>query len=296
MHLKATFIITAILLILLSKDPIVFSALETESSGGSLPVSGNVPLPVPADTSAPSTSETPVAATPAVVVVAPSDPCLPGLYANWQEFSQDDTDKQRPEFKWLRIYIDRSNFELVLDGVRKDDSIEEIYRTHVALGDVNSPTPEGRFIINHVYCYPDVVFFGTETEPIPGLYNGFFAPLQICDEHGRCQRFRELGLHGFQASAIPPGRHISPATVGAVSAGCIRVPDPCKFKKALIKAAGLNGLKQNDRGAYHWFKKPVEVIIGDRHPDSDETNLVSILERGVTQVQEGLKSLLDVFR
>ncbi len=296
MHRTAALTIAAILLIILVKTPVVFSAVETESSRGSMPVDGNVALPGPADTSTTSSPETPIAPPPPAVVVAPSDPCLPGLYTNWQEFSQDDTDKQRSEFKWLRIYIDRLNFELVLDGLRKDDSIEEIYRTHVALGDVNSPTPEGRFIINHVYCYPDVVFFGTEPEPIPGLYNGFFAPLQICDEQGRCQRFRELGVHGFQASAIPPGRHISPDTVGAVSAGCIRVPDPCKFKKALIKAAGLNGLKQNDRGAYHWFKRPVEVIIGDRHPDSDEPNLVSIFERGVTQVQEGLKSLLDVFR
>ncbi len=38
--------------------------------------------------------------------------------------------------------LDRLNFELVVDGIRKDDSVEEIYRTHVALGDMHSPTPE----------------------------------------------------------------------------------------------------------------------------------------------------------
>ncbi len=230
------------------------------------------------------------------VPVAPEDPCLPALYTNWREFGQDDQSGSRPGFQGLRIFIDRLNFELVVDGIRKDDSVEEIYRTHVALGDMNSPTPGGRFVINHIYCYPDVVYFDAQGERVPGLYNGFFAPLLVCDEHGRCQRFRELGLHGFQASAIPIGRHISPATFGAVSAGCIRVPDPCKLKRVLIRGLGVGALKQNDRGCYHWLKKPIAVVIGDRYPGKDEPDLVSIFEQGLTQVGEGLKSLFDAFR
>lgn len=265
------------------------SLFERELASPSAPADTNCPLFSP-----PYTGEPP-AHRPSVPV-APEDPCLPALYTNWQEFGQDDQTGFRPEFSGLRIFIDRLNFELVVDGIRKDDSVEELYRTHVALGDMHSPTPGGRFVINHIYCYPDVVYFDAQGERVPGLYNGFFAPLLVCDEHGRCQRYRELGLHGFQASAIPVGRHISPATFGAVSAGCIRVPDPCRLKKVLIRTVGLGGLKQNDRGCYHWLKKPIEVVIGDRYPGTDEPNLVSIFEQGLTQVGDGLKSLLDVFR
>jgi hypothetical protein len=265
------------------------SLFESEFASPIAPRETNLPPFAP-----PSAIETPAHRTD--VPIAPEDPCLPALYTNWQEFGQDDQTGFRSEFIGLRIFIDRLNFELVVDGIRKDDSVEEIYRTHVALGEMNSPTPGGRFVINHIYCYPDVVYFDAQGERVPGLYNGFFAPLLLCDEHGRCQRFRELGLHGFQASAIPIGRHISPATFGAVSAGCIRVPDPCKLKRVLIQAVGVGALKQNDRGCYHWLKKPIEVVIGDRYPGMDEPNLVSIFEQGLTQVGDGLKSLLDVFR
>lgn len=300
MRRAVVFFFTGLLLLAMVKSACSIPDFDPENDPGSAaPKQGDIPA-TPDVTSPPPTVAPPVlestVPSPAVVE-APNDPCLPGLYTNWQEFSQDNSDGgPRPEFKALRIYIDRLNFQLVLEGLLKDDSVEEIYRTHVALGDVGSPTPEGRYVVNHIYCYPDVVFFDANAERVPGLYNGFFAPLLICDEQGKCQRFRELGMHGFQASAIPAGRHISPATVGAVSAGCIRLPDPCKFKKALMKAAGLGGLKYNDRGAYHWLKRPVEVVINDGYPDADDTNLASIIERGVTQVQEGLKSLFDVFR
>ncbi|MBI5249413.1 MAG: L,D-transpeptidase [Desulfomonile tiedjei] len=299
MHRTAVLLFTALLLAVILKSAGAMPAEDLGTSAQNLPSNETVSTDTPVDAIAPpppAPSAQEPTAHPPDVVIAPNDPCLPGLYTNWQEFGQDDTNVPKPEFKWIRIQIDRLNFELVLEGIRKDDSAEEIYRTHVALGDVNSPTPEGRFIINHIYCYPDVVFFDTQAERVPGLYNGFFAPLLICDEQGRCQRFRELGLHGFEALSIPNGRRISPATVGAVSSGCIRVPDPCKLKKAIIRTAGLGGLKQNDRGCYHWLKKPVEVVISDKYPDEDEPNLVSIIERGVTQMQEGLKGLLDVFR
>jgi hypothetical protein len=295
---KAALFLTAMLLMVVGTNSSLISAADPEPASESVPVRGDVSRATPAQTTPtpypePSVSEP--SAQPPTEVTAPYDPCLPGLYTNWLEFSQDDAGKMS-EFKWLRIEIDRLNFQLVLTGMRRDDSIEEIYRTHVALGDANSPTPQGRFIINHVYCYPDVVFFDASADRVPGLYNGFFAPLLVCDERGRCQRFRELGIHGLQAAAIPVGRHISPATVGAVSSGCIRLPDPCRFKKALIKAAGLGSMKQIDRGSYHWLKKPVEVVISDTPPDSEDLNLLSMFEHGVTQVQEGLKNLFDVFR
>jgi hypothetical protein len=290
-------LVIALFLTLILQIEALAYASDAQPAPEILPASGDTPSAAPQESNPTPSPEVPVsgpATQPPAKVEAPYDPCLPPLYTDWYEFSQDD--KPRYEFKWLRIEIDRLNFELVLAGIRKDNSIEEIYRTHVALGDVNSPTPEGRFVINHVYCYPDVVFFDTVADRVPGLYNGFFAPLLVCDDRGRCQRFRELGLHGFQSAAIPVGRHISPATVGAVSGGCIRLPDPCRFKKSLIRAVGLGSMKQNDRGSYHWLKKPVQVVIIDRRDDSEDLDLLSMFEQSVTQVQESLKSMFDVFR
>lgn len=252
------------------------------------------PVPSSIESQKPPQEPEPIYMPPALT--APNDPCLPQLYTNWQEFAQESRENRGFEFKIIRILIDKNRFELLVEGTTNDNAVYDIYRTFIALGDVHSPTPDGSFLINHIYCYPDVVFFDTSGQPVPGLYNGFFAPLLACDAEGKCQRHRDLGIHGFQAAAIPPGRHISPATFGAVSAGCIRVPDPCSLKKAIIAAAGVGPLKQNDRGSYHWLKKPVEVVIGDSYSVFEESDLASIIQGGLTHVQEGLKNLFDVFR
>jgi len=186
----------------------------------------------------------------------------------------------------------------MLEGVRKDGSVEEVYRTHVGLGDVNSPTPDGNFVINHIYCYPDVVFFTVSGDRVPGLYNGFFAPLLLCEDRKHCKRFRDLGIHGFQGSAAR--RHnvsvASMDTYGAISAGCIRVPDPCRLKSELIRLVGIGPVKTNDRGTYHWLAKPVEVVIAGRYPGTeDQMTLVSIFEQSLEQVHHGLKDLFGIF-
>ncbi len=59
---------------------------------------------------------------------------------------------------------------------------------------------------------------------------------------------------------------------------------------------GTGGAETKRPRCYHWLKKPIEVVIGDRYPGIEEPNLVSIFEQGLTQVGDGLKSLLDVFR
>jgi len=235
---------------------------------------------------------------PEAPVQPPDDPCLPRLYKDWQEFSlYDDPDNPLPKFAHIRIVIDRSNFTLVLEGIRKDDSVQEIYRTSVALGDTGTPTPEGQFVINHIYCYPDVVFFDASSRRVPALYKGFFAPLLLCDKSGRCQRFRDLGMHGYDPSALHAG---SPGdgqeTYGAVSAGCIRVPDPCQLKTRLIRLAGLGPLRQNDRGCYHWLGKPVEVLIEGDYPWLDENStLASIVNHGLSKIRNGLNTVLGAF-
>ncbi|MBI4964952.1 MAG: L,D-transpeptidase [Desulfomonile tiedjei] len=229
---------------------------------------------------------------------APDDPCLPGLYKDWRELSQDSLSGDRGNgFARVRIVINRSDFNLVLEGIRRDGAVEEIYRTPVALGDIESPTPEGEFIINHAYCYPDVAFFPADADPIPGLYKGFFAPILACDEDGRCERFQELGMHGFEATALPNHRGMRVDTYGAVSAGCIRLPDPCKFKSVLAAAVGLGPLKKNDRGSYHWLNKPVQVSIVGNYPGTeDETTVASVVEQGLLRLHDGLKSLFGAFQ
>lgn len=227
------------------------------------------------------------------------DPCLPGLYKDWRELSQEAHSGLRENgFARVRIVIDRSEFNLVLEGIRKDESVEEIYTTPVALGDIDSPTPDGEFIINHVYCYSDVVFFPVDADPIPGLYNGFFAPILACDEDGRCERFQELGLHGFQASALPIHTRIRSAPSGAITAGCIRLPDPCKFKSALTSVIGLGPLKKNERGSYHWLNKPVHVVITGTYPgtEAEPTTISSMFEQGLLRLNDGLKSLWSAFQ
>jgi hypothetical protein len=228
---------------------------------------------------------------------APDDPCLPKLYKNWEEFGADAREHAGTrEFAAVRIVLDRSNFTLTLEGVKSDGVVQEIYRSPVGLGDVNSPTPKGGFVINHIYAYPDVLFFGAVGDPVSGLYNGFFAPLLACDENGRCQRYCDLGIHGFKASAHPHRAAITVGTRGAVSAGCIRVPDPCRLKSLLIGIVGVGPLKKNDRGSYHWLARPVEVrVTGDYPGTRDQITLVQISEESINQVQGGLKGLLDLF-
>lgn len=222
---------------------------------------------------------------------APPDPCLPGLYRDWRELSIHNREGfTETRFKGARIVIDHKTFQLVLQGVLSDGSVEDVYETHVALGDAETPTPGGSFVINHIYCYPDVVFFDSSQEKIPALYKGFFAPLLACDEHGNCERFRELGMHGFEPSAYPQPDRIRPETFGAVSGGCIRLPDPCQFKTALIRLVGLGPLRKNDRGCYHWLNKPVEVRISE-----DDGILASILDGGLLQVRRGLRTLMGIF-
>jgi hypothetical protein len=227
----------------------------------------------------------------------PDDPCLPSLYKDWHELSQEaKTEGQGRGFGQFRIVLDRSRFTLSFEGLRQDGSAQVLYQSPCGLGDVETPTPEGQFVINHVYCYPDVVFFGNSGERVPQLYNGFFAPVLLCDEQGRCDRFRELGIHGFTASAHPQPTEVRRETCGAVSSGCIRVPDPCKLKAELIRTVGIGPLKTNDRGTYHWLDKPVAVIIHGQYPGAtDPMTVASILKQGLSQVQQGLKSLLGVF-
>ena len=223
----------------------------------------------------------------------PDDPCLPPLFRNWGEFSLDARNRVGDDFARIRIVIDRAHFMLDVEGIRRDGSIEGIYRTHVALGGPHSPTPAGQFVINHVYCYPDVAYFDRSLGEISGLYKGFFAPLLICDERGHCKRYHELGLHGYDAAAYP--RPVTQTTYGPASAGCIRLPDPCKMKTLLIRLVGIGPLKKDNRGCYHWLDRPVEVLIEGEYPwMADDQSLDTILSQGLKKVQTGLEYLLGI--
>jgi hypothetical protein len=227
----------------------------------------------------------------------PDDPCLSPLFRDWREFSQH-VRETNPDVSCaaVRIVVDRSTFTIRVECQRRNGSTETSYTSAVGVGDFNSPTPEGSFIVNHIYCYPDVMFFGQKDERIPGLYNGFFAPLLSCDEAGRCHRHQDLGIHGFQASAHPNPRNLRPETAGAVSAGCIRVPDPCRMKHELIRLVGVGPLRRNDRGFYHWLNRPVEVVVEGTYPGGgDQTTVAGIVEQGVSELQRGLRNLLDIF-
>jgi hypothetical protein len=255
-------------------------------------------LPGP-DANPPTTPDAPPPAveSPARPPEPPDDPCLPSLYKDWRELSLDNQESiPYQEFTGFRIHIDRSNFELTFEGIHRDGPVEEIYRTHVGLGDTASPTPEGRFLINHVYCYPDVVYFDPSGVPFQDVYSGFFAPLLLCDDEGRCERHRDLGLHGYHHQGASDPQVTPSSTYGAISAGCIRLPDPCRFKSSLIRLVGIGPMKRNDRGSYHWLNKPVEVVIDGEYQGSDEQlTLLSLLREGAAQVQDGLKNVLDMF-
>jgi len=220
----------------------------------------------------------------------PPDPCLSPAYSDWREFVLEKGKKTpHKDIATVRIIIDREAFLLTLQAVLPDGSIQEIYQTQVALGDWDTPTPEGRFLINHIYCYPDVVFYDLNRDRIPVLYKGFLAPLLECDEDGRCERFRELGIHGFDPSVFPEADHPALATSGAVTSGCVRIPDPCGFKAALIPVVGIGPVKRNDRGCYHWLDRPVEVWIVDEEPA-----VVTAFRRGFRQMGTSLKNLFGI--
>jgi hypothetical protein len=227
----------------------------------------------------------------------PDDPCLPLLYRDWQELGLYDPEESGSRFNAVRLLIDRSQFMLTVEGILPDGSTEDVYFTHIGLGDLNTPTPAGRFFINHLYCYPDVVYFDPDLGPIPHLYNGFLAPLLACDKAGRCRRFRQLGLHGFDSSVYPDSYQLIDQTYGPVSGGCIRVPEPCKLKALLISLVGVGPLMQNERGCYHWLNQPVEIVIDGQYPGfDDDAGLSSLLSNGLIHVHRGLQGFLGLFR
>ena len=102
-------------------------------------------------------------------------------------------------------------------------------------------------------------------------------------------------MHGYH-HPMTSDPQVTPANAyGAISAGCIRLPDPCKFKACLIRLVGIGPMKRNERGSYHWLNKPVEVIIDGDYPGGDEQlTLLSLLRDGAEQVQGKLKSVLDM--
>ncbi|MGC8660157.1 MAG: L,D-transpeptidase [Desulfomonilaceae bacterium] len=228
----------------------------------------------------------------------PYDPCLPSLYRDWREYSEDQEGfRISHNIEGARILINRARFEVSLDALLKDGSTVEFYRGNVALGAFDSPTPIGGFMINHIYCYPDVVFFASDSKPVPHLYKGFFAPLLICDENGHCQRYHELGLHGFEISAYPHPGSLRSGLIGPVSGGCIRVGDPCALKKSLVKLVGVGIPRQNERGFYHWLSKNVEVIIFDEDRETDQDlTIAGILEGGISSLGAGLRGIIGMFQ
>ena len=212
------------------------------------------------------------------------DPCLPALYKDWSEFSIDMEDYRRSnQIVGATISIDPRNYQIRLEAILSNGGKKEIVRQNVAVGDPKTPTPDGFFIINHIYCYPDVLFFPENSKPIKGLYRAFFAPLHLCDQGRNCRRFNHLGLHGFHAAYHPNSGSINQQTFGAVSAGCVRISDPCSFKMELIRVIGIGSLRKNDRGCYHWLKKPVQVVVREEEIHHDnQTTIASILEESIS--------------
>ncbi len=224
------------------------------------------------------------------------DPCLPSLYKDWAEFSLDSEDYRRSNrITGARIRVDLEKCRMTLDAILTDGTTRAVIDQNVAVGDPKTPTPVGALVMNHVYCYPDVLFFGEKSGPVHGLYNGFFAPLLKCDENGNCSRFNELGLHGFQAGNNPNQAPINPATFGAISAGCVRVSDPCALKMELIRLVGVGPLRKNDRGSYHWLRKPVQVVIRGvetQEQDREEVTLVSIIQDSISSLGSDFSNML----
>ncbi len=252
--------------------------------------------PIPAPEPIPSPEEnTSQARSRNEALEPPDDPCLPPLYKDWEEFSRFTGAGAATSDGRLRIVIDRAMFSLVLEETSSEGAPKVVYHTRVALGDLRSPTPEGSFVINHIYCYPDVAYFSPAQEKVSNLYNGFFAPLLLCDADGKCPRFQSLGLHGFLPEARPDSS-IRPETFGAVSGGCIRLPDPCSFKKSLISRARLGPRRTNDRGSYHWLKMPIDVLIVNGYPSSaDSPAFFDIFTDSLDRLGKGLGELFRQF-
>jgi hypothetical protein len=82
---------------------------------------------------------------------------------------------------------------------------------------------------------------------------------------------------------------IRPGAEGHSSGGCIRLPDPCAFKKALTRSARLGPLRKNERGSYHWLERPIEVLIYD-----DKATILSLLEEGIGLVSRRVGSALGL--
>ncbi|MFH0821519.1 MAG: L,D-transpeptidase [Pseudomonadota bacterium] len=216
------------------------------------------------------------------------DPCLPPTCRDWRDSAQsEEASRLRRRYREARLVIDLPTFRLTLQGVRADGSAEIVYRCAVGIGQSNSPTPEGTYLINHVYCYPDVIYFGSGGVPTAGLYRGLLAPILACDETGRCERYNDLGIHGFDQRVLSGSQTGRSETVGPVSGGCIRIPDPCSFKRALVRVAGLGPLKKDDRGSYHWLNRPVRVwIVGEPR------TIISIIGAGLNHVEGHVGSFL----
>jgi hypothetical protein len=227
----------------------------------------------------------------------PYDPCLPGLYRDWREFSVDHVQfRKKHAIVGARILIDRMRCQLRILALIADKSSRETYAGNIAVGAIRSPTPRGSFTINHIYCYPDVMYFASDSQPLANLYRGLLAPLQLCDGFGRCERYNELGLHGFELSAHPNPETIQPGLFGPISSGCVRIADPCAFKRHLIALVGVGKVLRNDRGTYHWLNKNVQVEIFDQESEIDETiTLAKMLEEGITSIGAGLKSVMNIF-
>jgi hypothetical protein len=219
-----------------------------------------------------------------IQLLPPIDPCLKKGFTDWQDLCVHGAGTtSHDQFIGYRIVIYRAKYQLTLQGIKRDGSVESVYQTPVGLGTYDSETPLGRFLINHVYCYPDLLYYTEDNRIVPAVYDGFLAPLIACDDEGNCGRYRGIGLHGFNAAAYPDPGAVAESE-GPVSAGCIRVPNPCSFKSQLIRRVGVGPVKKNDRGSYHWLKRPVEVWIFE---DEDFT-ILSIL-------QSGLRGFMQIF-
>ncbi len=210
----------------------------------------------------------------------PNDPCLPKGSQDWKEAFQSGIYRQDPGgYIDLRLVIDRASYTMVFQGLKANGHIEELYRSQVGLGTHEAMTPVGLFYINHVYCYPGVIYFTDSGDSIKDLYAALFAPLLKCDSNGDCFRYEQLGIHGLNPNLLPSGDQGVFQLYGPVSEGCVRIPDPCGFKRTLIHFAGIGPIKRNDRGYYHWLNKPVRVEVVDEIGWSVFTSVVSAIGR-----------------
>lgn len=211
-------------------------------------------------------------------IISQLDPCLPKGFHNWKDAYQSGIFRQDPDiYVDLRIVIDRASYTMVFQGLTEHGRIEGLYRSRVGLGTHEAMTPVGLFHINHLYCYPGVIYFTDSGTAVKDLYAALFAPLLKCDSKGNCYRYEQLGIHGLNPTLLPSGDPGVLQLYGPVSEGCVRLPDPCGFKRTLIHFAGIGPIKRNDRGYYHWLNKPVRVEVVDEIGWSVFTSLVSAI-------------------